>query len=796
MKVQVAKIDSQASGFLNNTQFGIGDAAMVMEVLRNQLYNDPLFSSVREYLCNARDANREAGNSLPIEVTLPTYTNLFLTISDRGPGISPDRMANVFCQFGMSTKRHTNDLTGGFGLGGKSGFAYSDTFNIVSVVDGTRRTYSSYIDETRLGAMTLLKEEATDMPNGTSIVLPIKREDLDRTRVIIKAATYFWSIRPKFFEEKYDSLGNLVRTDCSIGYNEKEQILYQGDDWYCVKANLANSLARSSSSKLYVLIDEIPYDIDLGKFDYSLQSKIGALISNNFRIKFNNGELSLAASRDSITYDPKTIKAITAKYDIIANDISLKINEAVSQNTSYLDALIHLLEIKTSISSIKIDAKLSWNGRELYGHDASSYQFWGFGTADFYNLYSYTRSATTTSLSLYNFLKICKDSPNQIFILDEEKMSLAAYAKKLCAKYNIGNVYLVRINDDKIESIQDKTLQEQSKNKLKLIREFVKNKISEVSFDKEIKTRASYNRKTLSDKQNILAYNFNQLLLDSSNSKLEEVSLNSKSAYVFYDYEMKGFIGDKFKFATNKTKIPRSITELHYPSLCKNLNIDKIYAVTQSKLDKVSTGSWLPLENVIENEKQALLAKHDLQSWQTFVFDLRLIKSMGNHYNANDIASYIFKYLKCTYEPSNGYLTKENLKLISDVFSSLGDNHIFSKIVSRYKEVCLLESDISKFEQLFKDEVVKLDNSLNDYLDSYKAKAQASYEQFALANLINSNSLFFSLYQFAKENISLFRNLSNPSSFISPSYDYPTKLLNKFYYQIPINTLDFLRYIK
>lgn len=802
MKVQVAKIDSQASGFVNNTQFGIGDAAMVMEVLRNQLYNDPLFSSVREYLCNARDANREAGNAAPISVILPTYNNLFLTISDGGPGISPDRMSNIFTQFGMSTKRHTNELTGGFGLGGKSGFAYSDTFSIISVVDGMMRTYTAYIDSSRLGAMTLLKEEITDKSNGTSIILPIKKEDLERCKVIIRAITYFWSCKPTFYHSTYNANGEMITQPFNINYAEPEQVLYEGDEWYCVKENKANRLTNyGNSNKLYILIDEIPYDIDVGKFDHSLQSKMNALHSNNFRIKFNNSELSLAASRDSITYDPKTIKAITAKYEVIAKDISGKINEAVEQNKSYLDALIHLLEIKGSLSSFKHDTSLLWNNRELYPHNIVSYQFWG-NHVEFYHLYSYFRKTSTTSIYLYDFLKTCKDSPQKIFILDSDKQSIVSYAKNLCNKFNLPDVWLVRINHDSLNNIKDPSLKEDCLKKANLITEFVTNKLSEVVFDKQVKARTSFTKKSLSNKENILVYDFAKMNSSSSKtSSLEEVPLEGNCAYVIYDYDIKGSFDSKIRFSSTNERLTSHLFDYGVNKYINHLGIDKIYAITPGKKNKVLTSDWQPLENVIKNQQEALLKVRPIEDWFEIWLELKFIQNILSLYNNDSLMSYISSFLRKKLLPSQNSTFKAStipyIDKINDFYTLNllnNKNHNFVKFVERAQEVLSLEKDLEKVNFLFKTQISQLAVTCETLTQSV-----TKLEDLSKLNGFNkfADNAIIHFLSFVEKNACLFKNISDDDHVLFRGYYDPvSKLSNKIYYNLPSDSLEFLGYIK
>jgi light-regulated signal transduction histidine kinase (bacteriophytochrome) len=118
------RIAGHGNKFESNQQtetqsFGIGDPSVVIEILRNRLYEHKIRTLVQEYMSNARDAHREVGQKRRIEVVAPTQLEPTFKVRDFGPGISPDRMANVFVLYGASTKRTNNTQTGGFGCSAK-----------------------------------------------------------------------------------------------------------------------------------------------------------------------------------------------------------------------------------------------------------------------------------------------------------------------------------------------------------------------------------------------------------------------------------------------------------------------------------------------------------------------------------------------------------------------------------------------------------------------------------------------------------------------------------------------------
>jgi HSP90 family molecular chaperone len=121
------------------------DQLMIMNILSATLYTDKVSAVLREYGCNAADANVEAGRGdVPIEVTLPTRLSPNVVIRDFGDGMTLDQVRGTFSKPGSSTKRHSNEITGMMGIGSKVGFAYGDSFLVTSYTRGTKAVYNCY----------------------------------------------------------------------------------------------------------------------------------------------------------------------------------------------------------------------------------------------------------------------------------------------------------------------------------------------------------------------------------------------------------------------------------------------------------------------------------------------------------------------------------------------------------------------------------------------------------------------------------------------------------------------------
>ena len=164
----------------NNVQeFGIAQTAEFFTVLSNTLYSNKPLAVVREVLCNAWDAQIVSGRTdRPVIVKIDEDK---MSIRDFGPGIPHDMIHAIYCVYGNSTKENDGNQTGGFGLGSKSPFAYSDHFTVVNHYGGTKTVHAI----SRGSTMTQGKPDRRVMVSvpttetGVEVIIPVKnREDM------------------------------------------------------------------------------------------------------------------------------------------------------------------------------------------------------------------------------------------------------------------------------------------------------------------------------------------------------------------------------------------------------------------------------------------------------------------------------------------------------------------------------------------------------------------------------------------------------------------------------------------
>jgi hypothetical protein len=169
--------------------FCIQQTKEMMEILSKSMYTNPEKAVARELLCNAYDATVLKAEELlkackdpnktvkdfyrPMEVHAPELFEEYFSVRDYGIGLSDEDVQVLYTTYGASTKRDTNSQIGGFGIGSKSPFAISESFNVTSFYKGRKRLYQCYKSK-GLPYITKITDEETVEPDGLLVNVPVK----------------------------------------------------------------------------------------------------------------------------------------------------------------------------------------------------------------------------------------------------------------------------------------------------------------------------------------------------------------------------------------------------------------------------------------------------------------------------------------------------------------------------------------------------------------------------------------------------------------------------------------------
>jgi hypothetical protein len=290
-----------------------------------KMYSDPIRAIVRELAANALDAHVANGcPNTPFEVKLPTQMDPEFYIKDFGTGMSHNTVMELFMTYGASTKRSSNSEIGGFGIGSKSPYAYTDQYSMVVAYNGKQRTYGAYVDNNGIPTISMLEEKdaSPTWPTGVQIRIPVRAEDFSVFKDRAQAVYQWFRVQPKV-------IGGATIQPIKF----KEQHV----GWARFDSTSGNSPTAS-----YVSMGGITYLLDIGTHFHKhplagvLASNRYGLQSSPFLLEFGIGELKVTPSREALQYDAQTKQLIEARLTEIATWLGNQIADDIEDATSTL----------------------------------------------------------------------------------------------------------------------------------------------------------------------------------------------------------------------------------------------------------------------------------------------------------------------------------------------------------------------------------------------------------------------------------------------------------------------------
>lgn len=324
------------------SNFSIKASAKAFAILSSGLYSDKIKAIIRELSTNAHDAQVVAKVDRPFDVFLPTYNDSRFYIRDYGTGISPDNIFNIYTKYFESDKTDSNELTGCLGLGSKSPFAYTDSFTVTSYYNGKQYTYSAFISANGYPSITLMGEQDTNEPNGLKVEFLVKSQD--RSNFIAKAKdVYSWFVKaPKF-------VGEMIVVD----KHNPVPGLPSEQDWRFVEG-----IRRATA-----IMGNVAYPISINDVSLSLNQQ--KLLSSNLCIDFNIGDVDIEASREGLSYDPRTLNTIKSKLNHIIKVIEKSVETNIKNTKNLWEASINLESYRAQFSTILDLNNVMYHGKVI-----------------------------------------------------------------------------------------------------------------------------------------------------------------------------------------------------------------------------------------------------------------------------------------------------------------------------------------------------------------------------------------------------------------------------------------------
>lgn len=323
MKTGILTTKTIASDDIQSSKSIMGMSAKGMDMaayfMRDKIYSDKILAVVREYISNALDEHNNHNIDCDVTVETKTVNGQYVwRVRDFALGLDEHGIRNIFGMYFESTKSQTNDSIGGFGIGSKAAFSYTDTFYVTSYHKGIKTLYACTLGAgdkgIPVGQIYKISEEPTS-EQGIEVSLELKSSDVhnfhNHTANLVRRL-------PKMTRIKYSAYSNhefrpMVPT----------QSVAMGD--YVLNA-YDTTFPATTERKLEIRIGGIAYPYNrhtyFNRCDWTPSD--GCLV-----VDVPIGKLTLPISREMIEATPLNHKVIE---EIIGLIIKERKDEASSQS--------------------------------------------------------------------------------------------------------------------------------------------------------------------------------------------------------------------------------------------------------------------------------------------------------------------------------------------------------------------------------------------------------------------------------------------------------------------------------
>lgn len=339
MKIETPEVEMVVSKKGDSHSFDI-DPAMkghLINILRNSIYSDPALAVIREYFSNAVDEHLKLNIPISkIEVGIPgTFCSDFI-IRDYGSGLDEDDVRNLLRFYGSSTKRNDNSAIGGFGVGFKSAFSYTESFTINTFKNGRKLTFfvtKAISDEDTFGCGSINKvsDVETTEPDGVEVVVPIKHSDVrsfaEKVRNYMANTKYYFGQLPVFFTS-----GATERKPIDFSVNTLEPIKKHGN------VAMLSTAGYSYNNPSYINIKGVAYSVDTSKIEeFFKHNPYRYMYGRYYIISAEIGDIDISVSRETPQFTPKTMAFIKASSEKYHDELIATVNAEMDKLTTSLE---------------------------------------------------------------------------------------------------------------------------------------------------------------------------------------------------------------------------------------------------------------------------------------------------------------------------------------------------------------------------------------------------------------------------------------------------------------------------
>lgn len=281
-------------GQSESISMGMSEDASLMHILSSSLYTYPKLAAVREVICNGWDGHIISGIlDRPLEITLAEGQ---FRVRDFGPGIAHEKIGPIYGTYGNSTKRHDGKQTGGFGLGSKAPFAYTDNFEVISCHQGVKTIYrvSKSSGETMgkpsINTIVSMPTEET----GITVTYSVKETDFGEFMNLINEVVILGGI-PAIINGK-EPVDPLPLLESPTGY-------------------IINSVTGTLISRINVRYGNVVYPIPMNTgFEHEWRHVLSTMNKlwdhSNIIFMAAPNTVSIAPNRESLNFTEGTVKTL------------------------------------------------------------------------------------------------------------------------------------------------------------------------------------------------------------------------------------------------------------------------------------------------------------------------------------------------------------------------------------------------------------------------------------------------------------------------------------------------------
>lgn len=357
MKLYQEHNEVESSGTLAEANFGIEYNSKIARMLSEQVYSDPILAVTREYTCNAWDAHTMVGKDEPIHIVVPNELNPVWSVRDFGPGLSQsqimgtpeNKFRGLFNTYGKSGKDDSDLFIGGFGVGSKAGFAYtkqSSAFTVTSWHAGVKNVFTAHMNENGIPNIQLMACEPSDEPSGVEISIPVNRKDISTFVARTKAVVQYAKVFPKISGAPIEL--------------EKIEYVSEGKGWKrrkCAGYTYGYGILCS-----VVVLGGVGYPLDANQFSDAAR----IVADGGFEIELPIGSVELSLSRESLSYDERTVTYLQARLSEIAAEVQEQYNKQLDDmKVSYWDKCIKFKQLKNDPIMAYTNKKFKHKGKTI-----------------------------------------------------------------------------------------------------------------------------------------------------------------------------------------------------------------------------------------------------------------------------------------------------------------------------------------------------------------------------------------------------------------------------------------------